>query len=216
MNRLPLSLRVPRYWPLILAIPKGPYPSSLSALDISRCPCRHPLSTPRCSVLRCWTPQMSMTQPSLCSQVFCSVFLYILQMLMSQVLPRPLGPLAMLSLDPVLRCQAPGVRPPFRPSLAKVGERRLPGPQCDVSQAGRLLPWPWPHRGPASRGVPSPPGAVTLLVGTERRRLKMARMSCLLGSPMVTENRGEAIPDNREETRRSGCRLPETEGRGCA
>lgn len=51
-----LSLRVPRYWPLILAIPRGPYPSSLSALDISRCPCRHPLSTPRCSVLRCGTP----------------------------------------------------------------------------------------------------------------------------------------------------------------
>lgn len=47
---------------------------------------------------------------------------------MYQVLPRPLRPLARLSLDPVLRCQAPGVWPPFRPSLAKVGERRLPGP----------------------------------------------------------------------------------------
>lgn len=93
------------------------------------------------------------------------------------------------------------MRPLFCPLLTKVGERRLPGPQCDVSQAERLLPRPRPHRGPAGRGVPSPLATVTLLVGTERSLLKMVRMSCLLGSPIVTENRGKAVLNNREEKR---------------
>lgn len=146
---LSLSPRVPRYWPLILAIPRGPYPTSLSTLDISRCPCHHPLSTPRCSVLRCGTPQTSMPRPSLCSQVFCSVLLYILYMPMSQVLPRALGPLARLSLDPVLRCQALVCAPPSAPRWRRLGSarptvRRVTGraaPPIAVATPGSSEPW---------------------------------------------------------------------------
>ena len=63
-----------------------------------------------------------------------------------------------------------------------VPPRHAPRPaprQCDVSQ-----------RRSAAPTAPSP-GALTLLVGTERSRLKMAPMSCLLGSHMAAGG-GEA------------------------
>lgn len=60
------------------------------------------------------------------------------------------------------------------------GHAPRPAPrQCDVSQ-----------RRSAAPTAPSP-GALTLLVGTERSRLKMAPMSCLLGSHMAA-GEGEA------------------------
>lgn len=40
----------------------------------------------------------------------------------------------------------------------------------------------------------------------------MARMSCLLGSPMVTRETKRSPPGQPGRANRSGCRLPETDG----
>lgn len=52
------------------------------------------------------------------------------------------------------------------------------------------------------------PPATTLLVGTERSRLKMAAMSCLLGSHMTAMAIAIAAAVEREEARDSGRRFP--------
>ena len=50
-----------------------------------------------------------------------------------------------------------------------------------------------------------------MLVGTERRRLKMVRMSCLLGSPMIIQEPGRSWP--RQPGRAELWRLPPPRGR---
>lgn len=103
------------------------------------------------------------------------------------------------------------------------------GRKCDVSQAGPAPPPAAADTGVAGagRGVGqgcragrTRPAAVTLLVGTERRRLRMARMSCLLGSPIVAGKPRRGCPNRtgRADLERlppPGARL-RPRGRGCA
>lgn len=100
-----------------------------------------------------------------------------------------------------------GAEEPQAPRGAAAGRR--------VTTPRPRLPPQRPRRRGAARGPagmpsrPAVPGGLTLLVGTERRRLKMVRMSCLLGSPMVTR---EPRPTGKGRAgSQSGCRLPETD-----
>lgn len=107
--------------------------------------------------------------------------------------PPCLGYLGARCCPPVVPITESAGSPPCSPAAAvpcirtaaprgPVPPRHAPRPaprQCDVSQ-----------RRSAAPTAPSP-GALTLLVGTERSRLKMAPMSCLLGSHMAAGG-GEA------------------------
>ena len=173
------------------ALSRGPE-LARSSLQNSRGPLRHP--APRvCSPARCQEPQGLCPPP-----------------------PRPPGP-------PSARpARGPGVRP-LPPSLAEAGGGARPGLQRGPGAAasatchrpGRPLlprPRPLPQQGPPAgfgadgQQASTRPAAVTLLVGTERRRLKMVRMSCLLGSPMVTTEARRRRPGQPGRTKQE--RLP--------